>query len=107
MAIADKEKFTFCDELLYNQLALQAYITLCCQSSQGGLMDKPGTRADLFHTNYSLCGLTLSQTSFMKDVKIMLGEDIGLSLNKINPVYSINAKKVAIAKNYFKEFKDK
>lgn len=107
LTIADKEKFTFCDELLYNQLALQAYITLCCQSSQGGLMDKPGTRADLFHTNYSLCGLTLSQTSFMKDVKIMLGEDIGLSLNKINPVYSINAKKVAIAKNYFKEFKDK
>jgi len=108
LTISNKEQFTFTDELLFNQLALQAYITLCCQYHNnegeylGGLMDKPGLRADLFHTNYSLCGLTLSQTTFLKDVKILLSDDPYLELNEIHPVYSINANKIINAKNYFK-----
>ncbi len=105
ITIADKERFSFSDELLFNQLALQSYITLCCQESSGGLMDKPGTRPDLFHTNYSLCGLSLSETTFIKDVPILLGDDPSLELNRIHPVYSINGNKVTEAKKYFKEKK--
>ena len=103
ITIADKERFSFSDELLFNQLALQSYITHCCQEPSGGLMDKPGTRPDLFHTNYSLCGLSLSETTFIKDVPILLGDDPSLELNRIHPVYSINGNKVTEAKKYFKE----
>ena len=105
ITIADKERFSFSDELLFNQLALQSYITLCCQEPSGGLMDKPGTRPDLFHTNYSLCGLSLSETTFIKDVVVLLGDDPSLELNRIHPVYSINGNKVTEAKKYFKEKK--
>jgi prenyltransferase beta subunit len=66
-------------------------------------MDKPGTRPDLFHTNYSLCGLSLSETTFIKDVVVLLGDDPSLELNRIHPVYSINGNKVTEAKKYFKE----
>ncbi|XP_064621817.1 protein farnesyltransferase subunit beta-like [Lineus longissimus] len=46
---------------MFDQRALQDYILLCCQSSHGGLFDKPGKHTDLYHTCYALSGLSVAQ----------------------------------------------
>jgi protein farnesyltransferase subunit beta len=47
---------------LFDQQALQCYITLICQAGSG-FKDKPGKPIDLYHTCYSLSGLASSQVS--------------------------------------------
>ncbi|CAI6000663.1 unnamed protein product [Closterium sp. NIES-64] len=47
----------------YNDVALQAYLLLCCQMPEGGLRDKPGKARDYYHTCYALSGLTAAQHS--------------------------------------------
>ncbi|OBA23365.1 terpenoid cyclases/Protein prenyltransferase [Metschnikowia bicuspidata var. bicuspidata NRRL YB-4993] len=48
--------------LLFNRHALKSYILNCCQDSIiGGLRDKPGKRPDFYHTNYTLCGLSIAE----------------------------------------------
>lgn len=44
----------------FHPLALQGYITVCCQA-YSGLIDKPGSSPDYYHTSYALAGLSLSQ----------------------------------------------
>ena len=46
---------------LYNQLGLQGYTVLGCQTKSGGLKDKPFKHPDLYHTCYSLAGLSIAQ----------------------------------------------
>lgn len=46
---------------LFRQQSLQEYILICCQDRDGGLRDKPGKTRDLYHTCYSLSGLSISQ----------------------------------------------
>ena len=41
--------------------ALQEYILGVGQEDAGGLRDKPGKRADVYHTFYALCGLSTAQ----------------------------------------------
>ncbi|MCQ2817197.1 MAG: protein farnesyltransferase subunit beta [archaeon] len=90
-------------ELLYDQLALQAYILIVCQErNRGGLYDKPGKSPDIFHTNYASAGLSCSQFSLIKDNIVSLSENLDNELNKVNPLYGANAEKVIKAKNYFK-----
>lgn len=48
-------------EYIFNQQALQGYIILCCQQGQGGLKDKPTKYPDIYHTCYSLSGMSISQ----------------------------------------------
>ncbi|CAO3576374.1 unnamed protein product [Absidia cylindrospora] len=48
-------------DYLFDREALQEYILLCCQSENGGLIDKPGKGADHYHTCYCLSGLSTSQ----------------------------------------------
>ena len=56
-----KKKYTYKNNLLYNQTKLQKYLLYCCQEkNEGGFKDKPGKRNDIYHTNYSLLGLALS-----------------------------------------------
>lgn len=43
---------------------LTHYILYCCQSSTGGLVDKPGVRSDAYHTLYNLAGLSAAQNRF-------------------------------------------
>jgi len=47
-------------EYLFNQEALQGYILLCCQNGAGGLKDKPSKGPDIYHTCYSLSGMSIS-----------------------------------------------
>lgn len=51
------------DCLLFNQSALQEYILICCQHNNGGLFDKPGKPRDVYHTCYTLSGLSAAQHS--------------------------------------------
>ncbi|KKY28901.1 putative farnesyltransferase beta subunit ram1 [Phaeomoniella chlamydospora] len=46
---------------IYNREGLVRYTLSCCQQKHGGLRDKPGTRADAYHTNYILSALSQTQ----------------------------------------------
>ena len=46
----------------FNQRRLQRYVLSCCQNVSGGLMDKPDHPNDLYHTCYSLSGLSQAQS---------------------------------------------
>ena len=54
-------------EPVYNTEALQKYVLLCCQGKKGGLKDKPGKNVDLYHSMYSLAGLSLSYQYYKED----------------------------------------
>lgn len=49
-------------EWLFNQEALQGYLIICCQGVQGGLRDKPTKNPDIYHTCYSLAGMSMAQS---------------------------------------------
>lgn len=44
-------------EILYDNIALQAYVLVCCQDEYG-FYDKPGSMPDYYHTAYSLAGVS-------------------------------------------------
>lgn len=46
---------------LFDERALQEYLLICCQTPSGGLLDKPGKKKDIFHTCYTLSGLSVAQ----------------------------------------------
>lgn len=56
---------------LWNREALIRYLLTCCQQpgKKGGMRDKPSTRPDGYHTNYSLCGLSAAQNRYLFDGK--------------------------------------
>ncbi|KAG0205888.1 hypothetical protein BGX28_002578 [Mortierella sp. GBA30] len=58
-------------DFVYDRDALQEYLLTACQSSNGGLRDKPSKSVDYYHTCYCLSGLSLSQhqISFRHDLK--------------------------------------
>lgn len=49
---------------LFNRKALTSYILNCCQEESGGLRDKIGKSPDFYHTNYTLCGLSLAEHTY-------------------------------------------
>ncbi|KAF7457736.1 Prenyltransferase and squalene oxidase repeat family protein [Cryptosporidium felis] len=50
---------------LFDLNALISFILICCQFSDGGLIDKPSKPRDLYHTCYALSGLSLSQRMYL------------------------------------------
>lgn len=52
---------------LFDSEALRNYILRCAQSSSGGFRDKPGKRVDAYHTNYTLCGLSICEYDYRLD----------------------------------------
>ena len=81
----------------FDATGLQRYVLLCGQSGVGGLRDKPGKGADLYHTCYCLSGLSVAQ--WLHDsgsvvgassggVGGVLGGD-GNRLRRVNPLYGI------------------
>lgn len=52
--------------VLIDQVALQEYILICCQHTEGGLIDKPGKPRDIYHTCYALSGLSVAQLDYAK-----------------------------------------
>ena len=101
--MSDK-KYSFEAELLYDQLSLQAYILFACQNKKsGGLFDKPGKSPDLYHTNYSTAGLSLSQECQIEECKLSLDTDLDKVFEKVNPIYCTTDDNVKKAIKYYYE----
>lgn len=73
---------------LYDEVALQHYILLCCQCSLGGIIDKPGKSPDLYHTCYGLSGLASSQHSPDGSI-INIGHEDN-QLVTVHPVFNVS-----------------
>ena len=52
---------------LINKEKLFTYVYGCCQSSSGGLRDKPSKSPDFYHTCYCLSGLSICQYRYSYD----------------------------------------
>ncbi|XP_075222235.1 farnesyl transferase beta subunit [Lycorma delicatula] len=89
------------DEWLFQSRALQEYILICCQCTNGGLIDKPGKQRDLYHTCYTLSGLSVSQHVPGKDVQVV-GSYKNL-LMPLHPMYNIGIEKLKDALLYFNQ----
>lgn len=87
--------------VVINSESLQRYILLCGQEvHKGGLRDKPSAHCDLYHTNYSLCGLSYAQHYTSVGIPNIFGSEDNL-VEVCHPVYAIPVNKVNNAKSYF------
>ncbi|KAB7500745.1 Protein farnesyltransferase subunit beta [Armadillidium nasatum] len=91
---------------MFHQEALQEYLLICCQYSKGGLIDKPGKSPDLYHTCYTLSGLSIAQHFIVgnRHKKVIVGNPsnelryymfintlhpyVGMILNKMGTIFS-------------------
>lgn len=83
---------------MFDERALQEYILACCQHPNGGLLDKPGKQRDIYHSAYTLSGLSVAQ-HFNQDLYIL-----GPAENEVaptHPVYNIKPDCVRRALVYF------
>ncbi|XP_030643173.1 protein farnesyltransferase subunit beta-like [Chanos chanos] len=87
---------------VFDTRALQEYLLFCCQSPDGGLLDKPGKPKDFYHTCYCLSGLSIAQHFKGLDTQetVVLGDD-GNKLAQNHPVYNVCPERVARALDYF------
>jgi protein farnesyltransferase subunit beta len=90
------------DELLFNREALQEYILICCQKPNGGLLDKPGKPADLYHSCYCLSGLSIAQHFSSTKQPMILGS-MENEVLATHPLYNIAPKSVLRAYVYAQE----
>ena len=105
LAMSDK-KYYFENELLYDQLSLQAYILLACQNVEfGGLRDKPGCFSDLTHSNFGTVGLMSSQECLTENQNVVLNPELAKAFVYVNPVYGIPQDKLEKALRYYAEKK--
>ena len=84
---------------LYDNLALQAYILVACQSPMG-LFDKPGSSPDYYHTAYSLGGLSLAQ--HCTGTPEFVFKESALELENNHFLFNVTSEKVKKAVNFFK-----
>ena len=90
--------------LLYDPLALQLWLLVCCQvtsidgksKNRGGMRDKPGKHPDYYHTCYCLSGLSSAQHAS----GCVLGGARNL-LAKADPLCNVVAERVAAARAHF------
>uniref|UniRef100_A0A0K0E7P0 Protein farnesyltransferase subunit beta n=1 Tax=Strongyloides stercoralis TaxID=6248 RepID=A0A0K0E7P0_STRER len=79
--------------------ALEAFTLFISQDPLGGLKDKPGKPCDLYHTCYSLSGLSIAQHYHHKE-KVLGGESC--IVEEIDPHYNLTLKYAQKALFYFK-----
>nr|CAD7439600.1 unnamed protein product [Timema bartmani] len=84
---------------LFHQEALQEYILVCCQHSSGGLIDKPNKPRDIYHTCYTLSGLSIAQHSPGGKLCVVGGDRNELEC--VEPAYNISTKAALDAMTYF------
>ncbi|XP_058059123.1 protein farnesyltransferase subunit beta [Anopheles bellator] len=89
---------------LFHRLALQEYVMICCQKPNGGLIDKPGKPADLYHTCYALSGLAVAQHCETHSLPLVLGTDERNEVLPTHPVHNIPPKAALDACRYFIQF---
>ncbi len=65
------------DHPIIDEVALQRYLLCACQHPNGGLLDKPDTHRDAYHTCYDMNGLSIHQS--------MQGRAYGAEGNSLPP----------------------
>eukprot|EP00211_Chloroparvula_japonica_P006642 CAMPEP_0119124748 /NCGR_PEP_ID=MMETSP1310-20130426/4279_1 /TAXON_ID=464262 /ORGANISM="Genus nov. species nov., Strain RCC2339" /LENGTH=416 /DNA_ID=CAMNT_0007114749 /DNA_START=119 /DNA_END=1372 /DNA_ORIENTATION=- len=76
---------------------LQRYLLLCCQDDMtGGFRDKPPMRKDLYHTFYSLAGLSLAQGG---GPTVYGGKKN--ALERLDPVHGVRGDRLRKTLNHF------
>jgi protein farnesyltransferase subunit beta len=94
---------TLFNPIPFQQIDLQKYLLVCCQDSQsGGFRDKPPMRKDVYHTFYSLAGLSIAQHCQDRDkgVADVIGDEQNM-LAEINPLHGVEVVRLREAKEYF------
>ncbi|CAH0551003.1 unnamed protein product [Brassicogethes aeneus] len=87
---------------LFDERALQEYLLICCQNIHGGLIDKPGKPRDVYHTCYTLSGLSVAQ--HFKNESYILGP-LQNKVGFIHPLYNIRPDLVKKAILFFNNSK--
>lgn len=81
----------------WNEEAICNYVlTLCQDQKKGGLKDKPGVRADMYHTMYGLAGLSVTCRDY-------IFEKTNLKLEEVDARYGITAKSAECIKSFFQQ----
>ncbi|KAI3405579.2 RAM1 [Candida oxycetoniae] len=111
---------------VFDKEAMMNYLLRVAQveDGKGGFRDKPGTNADFYHTNYSLCGLSLFEHEYLlkeSDEFEKLAfrfecnrgdndnddddddDEIGQYTHSINPVFGVPIKFLMDCQNHFKK----
>ncbi|CAD6991177.1 protein farnesyltransferase subunit beta [Ceratitis capitata] len=89
-------------ESLFDTGALQEYILLCCQKANGGLIDKPGKPQDLYHTCYTLSGVSIAQHSSFSFNPQVLGDPVN-ELLPTHPLFNVPPRAVALSLGHFEQ----
>lgn len=106
---------------LFDIGALQEYVLLCCQKSNGGLIDKPGKyvrwlwpkkysklgyiflrHPDLYHTCYTLTGVAIAQHSQSTQNPLVLADPVN-ELLPAHPLFNVPPETVAQAIYFFEK----
>ncbi|KAG7297921.1 hypothetical protein JYU34_018676 [Plutella xylostella] len=99
-AILSKDNKELIETVLFNQGALQEYIVTCCQAPEGGLIDKPGKPRDIYHTCYTLSGLSVAQHGSGVGDPFIVGAPQN-ELNRVHPLHNIAPHMAYNALHYF------
>lgn len=104
---------------IFNRDALKCYILNCCQNIEnGGFKDKPGKSVDFYHTNYTLCGLSICEHYYEflsidkaeRDAYAYLIKSEKISDDyltyEINPIFSLPMGMAEECKDYFQNCDD-
>lgn len=86
----------------FDRRALQEYILLCCQKPNGGLIDKPGRPQDLYHTCYTLSGVSIAQHCENSMSPLIVG-CLSNELLPVHPIHNIPPMAVVRAYMYFNQ----
>ena len=85
---------------LYDHLALQAYVLVCCQDVMG-FFDKPGSMPDYYHTAYSLAGVAHAQLELGEYQHVF--EESPIELRENDWLFNVTRSKMVKARAYFKD----
>ncbi|XP_067615412.1 protein farnesyltransferase subunit beta [Eurosta solidaginis] len=88
--------------ILFDNGVLQEYILLCCQKANGGLIDKPGKPQDLYHTCYTLSGVSIAQHSESSLNPQVLGDPVN-ELLPTHPLFNVPPRAVALSLAHFEQ----
>lgn len=99
-AIMSQDNQEMIETVLFSQGALQEYILICCQANNGGLIDKPGKARDIYHTCYTLSGLSVAQHGTGASDPYIVGAPKN-ELNRIHPLHNIAPHLAYNALHYF------
>ncbi|CAF2769025.1 unnamed protein product [Rotaria sp. Silwood2] len=93
-------------EPLFDTIAAQEYVLLCCQVDQtGGFTDRPKVNSrgsDFYHTCYCLSGLSLFQDDGQDQTSIVCGDSEN-KLRNTHPLFNIGPECAREAMDYFSQ----